>query len=42
MKRLFLLLPLLAFLACGTADKSDSPILTVEGGQIQGVRFTTA
>ena len=37
MKRLFFLLPLLAFLACGTTDKSDSPILTVEGGQIQGV-----
>ena len=36
MKKLFLLLPLLAFIGC-TAPETENPVLTVEGGQIQGV-----
>ena len=39
MKKLFLLLPLLALLGCNPNEKeSESPVLTVDGGQIQGVR----
>ena len=36
MKKLFLLLPLLALLGC-TSTEVDNPVLTIEGGQIQGV-----
>ena len=40
MKKLILLaLPLLALMSCtSTEKKADSPILTVEGGKIQGVQ----
>ena len=39
MKKLFLLLPLLAMmLGCATDEKSaQCPVLTVEGGRIQGI-----
>ena len=39
MKKLFLLLPLLALmLGCTSGEKSaQCPVLTVEGGQIQGI-----
>ena len=36
MKKLFLLLPLLALLGC-TSTEVDNPVLTIEGGQIQGI-----
>ena len=39
MKRILLLLPLLALLACNESKEgNDCPVLTVEGGRIQGVR----
>ena len=38
MKKLLLLLPLLAFLGCNPSEKkAEAPVLTVEGGQIQGI-----
>ena len=38
MKRLLFLLPLLALLGCNPDEKKcESPVLTVEGGQIKGV-----
>jgi len=38
MKKLLLLLPLLALLGCSPCEKkAEVPVLTVEGGQIQGV-----
>ena len=38
MKKTFLLLPLLAMaLGCNSPEEAENPILTVEGGQIQGV-----
>ena len=36
MKRLFLLLPLLALLGCSVPE-TENPVLTIEGGKIQGV-----
>lgn len=36
MKKSLLLLPLLALLGCGE-PKVDNPVLTIEGGQVQGV-----
>ena len=44
MKKLLLLMPLMALLM-GCADNDDevlSPVLTVEGGQLQGVRAELA
>ena len=39
MKRILLLLPLLALMACNESKEgNDCPVLTVEGGRIQGVR----
>ena len=39
MKKLLLLLPLLAILSCTSQEKNGkSPVLTIEGGQIQGVQ----
>ena len=40
MKKLFLLMPLMALLMGCTCSDSEalSPVLTVEGGQIQGVK----
>ena len=35
MKRLLLMLPILAMFGC-TSEK-DSPVLTIEGGEVQGV-----
>jgi hypothetical protein len=44
MKKLFLLMPLMALLmGCACDDEEAlSPVLTVEGGQIQGVRAENA
>lgn len=36
MKKLLFLLPLLALMGC-TSTEVDNPVLTIEGGQIQGV-----
>lgn len=37
MKKILLLLPLLAFMSCSTQQQEETcPILSVEGGQIQG------
>lgn len=36
MRKYLLLLPLLAFFAC-TSQQYDNPVLTIEGGRIQGV-----
>ena len=39
MRKLLLLLPLLAFLGCNSQQEEKlSPVLTIEGGQIQGVQ----
>ena len=39
MKRILLLLPLLALMACNESKEgNDCPVLTVDGGRIQGVR----
>ena len=38
MKKILLLLPLLAFIGCTTGEKKvDNPVLTIEGGKVQGV-----
>ena len=36
MKKLIYLLPFLAFLGCSAPEK-ENPVLTIEGGQVQGV-----
>ena len=36
MKKLLFMLPLLAFLGCSAPEK-ENPVLTIEGGQVQGV-----